>query len=93
TIYKLLHKKVETVRKALELDDKIKSESYTRRVAIIFGIIASATLSPELMQPAAKYFKISSENGDLAKIYGMGTPVIVVAGLLILSYYAFKLKD
>ncbi|WP_122604263.1 hypothetical protein [Pseudomonas viridiflava] len=93
TIYKLLHKKVETVRKALELDDKIKSESYTRRVAIIFGIIASATLSPELMQPAAKYFKISSENGDLAKIYGMGTSVIVVAGLLILSYYAFKLKD
>lgn len=93
TIYKLLHKKVETVRKALELDDKIKSESYTRRVAIIFGIIASATLSPELMQPAAKYFEISSENGDLAKIYGMGVSVIVVAGLLILSYYVFKLKD
>lgn len=93
TIYKLLHKKIETVRKALELDDKIKSESYTRRITMIFGIIASATLSPELMQPIAKYFDAAPENGDLAKLYGIGASVIVVAGLLVLSHYTFKLKD
>ncbi|QHD01785.1 hypothetical protein PspS04_16080 [Pseudomonas sp. S04] len=93
TIYKLLHKKIETVRKALDLDDKIKSESYTLRITIIFGIIASATLSPELMQPIAKYFAVAPENGDLAKIYGIGASVIVVAGLLVLSHYTFKLKD
>lgn len=93
TIYKLLHKKIETVRKALELDDKIKSESYTRRITIIFGIIASATLSPELMQPIAKYFGVAPESGDLAKLYGIGASVIVVVGLLTLSHYTFKLKD
>lgn len=93
TIYKLLHKKIETVRKALDLDDKIKSESYTRRITIIFGIIASATLSPELMQPIAKYFDVAPENGDLAKLYGIGASVIFVAGLLTLSHYTFKLKD
>jgi hypothetical protein len=93
TIYKLLHKKIETVRKALELDDKIKSESYTRRITIIFGIIASATLSPELMQPIAKHFDMAPENGDLAKLYGIGASVIVVAALLNLSHYTFKLKD
>lgn len=93
TIYKLLHKKIETVRKALELDDKVKSESYTRRITIIFGIIASATLSPELMQPLAKYFDLAPENGDLAKLYGIGASVIVVAGLLTLSRYTFMLKD
>lgn len=93
TIYTLLHKKIETVRKSLELDDKIKSESYTRRITIIFGIIASATLSPELMQPIAKYFNVAPENGDLAKLYGIGASVIVVAGLLTFSHYTFKLKD
>jgi hypothetical protein len=93
TICKLLHKKIETVRKSLELDDKIKSESYTRRITIIFGIIASATLSPEMMQPMAKYFDVLPENGDLAKLYGIGASVIVVAGLLVLSHYAFKIKD
>ncbi|MDT3310604.1 hypothetical protein QZR14_04465 [Pseudomonas sp. rhizo66] len=93
SIYKLLHKKIETVRKALELDDKIKSESYTRRITIIFGIIASATLSPELMQPLAKYMEVAPENGDLAKLYGIGASVIVVAALLTLSHFTFKLKD
>ncbi|WP_139835887.1 hypothetical protein [Pseudomonas sp. R16(2017)] len=93
TIYKLLHKKIETVRKALELDDKIKSESYTRRITIFFGIIASATLSPELLQPIAKYFDLLPPNGDLAKLYGIGASVVVVACLLILSHYIFKLKN
>lgn len=93
TIYKLLHKKIETVRKALELDDKVQSESYTRRITIIFGIIASATLSPELMQPFAKYVGVAPENCDLAKLYGIGASVIVVAGLLTFSRYAFKLRD
>lgn len=93
TIYKLLRKKIETVRKALELDDKIKSESFTRRITIIFGIIASATLSPELMQPLAKYMNITTDNGDLAKIYGIGASLIVVIGLLTLSHYTFRLKD
>jgi hypothetical protein len=93
SIYKLLHKKIETVRKALELDDKIKSESYTRRITIIFGIIASATLSPELMQPLAKYLDMAPENKELAKLYGIVASVIVVLTLLALSKFFFKLKD
>jgi len=93
TTYKLLHKKIETVRKALELDDKIKSESYTRRITIIFGVIASATLSPELMQPIARYVDVAPENDDLAKLYGIGASAIVVIGLLALTHYTFKLKD
>ncbi|WP_313042245.1 hypothetical protein [Pseudomonas sp.] len=87
---KLLHKKFESVRKAIELDEKIASESYSRRITIIFGIIASATLSPELMQPLSKYFGIASGDENLSKLYGIGASVVVVVSVLALTHYVFK---
>lgn len=90
TTYKLLHKKIETIRKALELDEKIKSESYTRRITIIFGIIASATLSPELMQPLAKFYGITFADKQVGKLVGIGASVVAVIILLTLIHYIFR---
>jgi len=86
TVCKVLHKKVETVRKALELDEKVASESSTRRITIIFGIIASATLSPELMQPLAKFLGFSY--GDqIDKLVGISASVVGVISFLIVAHY------
>ncbi len=90
TVCKLLHKKVETVRKALELDERVASESYTRRITIIFGIIASATLSPELMQPLAKFYGITFADEQVGKLVGIGASVVVVISFLTLAHYIFR---
>lgn len=89
TVCKLLNKKIEIVRKALELDEKISSESATRRITIIFGIIASATLSPELMQPLVKLFGITY--GDpIDKLIGISASVVGVITLLAVTHYFFR---
>ena len=90
TVCKLVHKKVETVRKALDLDEKVASESYTRRITIIFGIIASAILSPELMQPLAKFYGITFADEQVGKLVGIGASVVVVVSFLTLSHYFFR---
>jgi hypothetical protein len=87
---KLLNKKIESVRKSLELDEKIASESYNRRITIIFGIIASATLSPELMQPLAKLYGITFSNDNVGKVVGLCVSVIVVIGVLISINFVVK---
>lgn len=87
---KLLHKKIETIRKALELDEKISSESFNRRITIIFGIIASAALSPELMQPLAKYFDVASANENINRLYGIAAAIIAVASIVTLTHFAIK---
>lgn len=87
TTCKLLHKKIETVRKALELDEKVSSESFARRITIIFGVIASAALSPELIQPLAKFYGISFANNQVEKLVGIGTSVVLVITLLTLLHY------
>lgn len=51
-----LKNKIEVIGKAIELDDRIDSEVSNKRLTILFGIIASATLSPELIQPLGKMF-------------------------------------
>ena len=93
TIYNLMHKKMANTRKRLELDEKITSESYTRRITIIFGLIASATLSPELMQPLAKYLGIASEHEHINKLYGIAASIAVVAGSLTIIHYFFKISS
>ena len=93
TLQKLLHKKVATVRKSLELDAEISSESYSLRIIIIFGFIASAVLSPELTQPVMDYFKIAPQDGSLKKISGIVASFAAVASFLILIHYVFKFKD
>ena len=90
TICKLLHKKIETVRKALELDEKVLSESYTRRITIIFGIIASATLSPELVQPLAKYYGFNFADEQVNKLIGIGVSVVAVIVFLTSIHYALR---
>ncbi|MCK1786179.1 hypothetical protein L9Z73_18035 [Pseudomonas sp. TNT11] len=89
TVYEILCKKIETVRKSLELDEKIASESYTRRITIIFGIIASATLSPELMQPLAKILGLTYGE-SIDKIIGIIASVVGVATFLLVVNYVFK---
>jgi hypothetical protein len=93
TTCKLLHKKIESVRKSVELSDKIKSESNTLRISIIFGILASATLSPELIVPTLHYIGIASENENLNKIFGIGISIVLVLGILVGTHYATKLTD
>jgi len=86
---RMFHKKVEAVKKALELDEKIASESFTRRITIIFGIIASAALSPELIQPVVKLAGISLDD-QWTKILGLAAAMTAVAGLLVVTHFGFK---
>lgn len=89
TIYITLTKKIESLRKSLELDEKIASEQNTSRISIIFGIIASATLSPELIKPLAKQYNFTfGENLD--SIIGIATSFIVVIIILKTSSYVVR---
>lgn len=89
---KMFHKKVETVKKSLELDEKMASESFTRRITIIFGVIASAALSPELVQPVAKLAGISFDD-QWTKILGLIAAMTAVAGLLVITHFGFKAAE
>ena len=93
TFEKLLRKKIAIMRKSLELDAGISSESYNRRIVIIFGFIASAVLSPELIQPVMEYLKMAPQDGSLKKILGIALSIVAVAGFLISVNYVFKLKN
>lgn len=92
TLDKLLRKKMVIVRKALELDADISSESYSRRIIIVFGLVASAVLSPELIQPVMDYYKVAPQDGSLKKVFGIFVSFATVAGFLILVHYVFKVK-
>jgi hypothetical protein len=86
TLATLLLKKIDITRKALELDEKIASDSDTKRISIIFGVIASAALSPELIQPLAAITKIAPNDTDLLKIYSL------IGSLIIVSLTVFVLR-
>lgn len=88
-VNRMFHKKVEAVKKSLELDEKIASESFTKRITIIFGIIASAALSPELVQPVAKLSGVSFDD-QWTKILGLAAAMAAVAGLLVVTHFGFK---
>lgn len=88
-VSRMFHKKVEAVKKSLELDEKIASESFTRRITIIFGIIASAALSPELIQPVAKLAGISFDD-QWTKIVGLAVAMTAVVGVLVITHFGFK---
>ncbi|WNJ85589.1 hypothetical protein [Pseudomonas canadensis] len=91
TTYRQLQKKIDTVRKSLELQEKIISESNTRRLTIIFGIIASATLPPELTQPLLKSLGLISSDESLNKIYSIAASFAAVVFALTLAHIAFKI--
>jgi len=87
---KIFHKKVEAIKKSIELDQKIASEAFTRRVTVIFGIIASAALSPELMQPLVKLAGFSLGE-QWSKVIGLVAAMAAVTALLIVTHYGLKL--
>lgn len=68
------------------------SESFTRRLTIIFGVIASAALSPELVQPVAKLAGISFDD-QWTKILGLIAAMTAVAGLLVITHFGFKAAE
>jgi hypothetical protein len=88
---KLLHKKIELARKSLELSDKMRSESNTLRISIIFGILASATLSPELIVPALKYMGATLEDDNLNRIFGIAASIVLVSCILVVAHCMSRL--
>ncbi|MEE4078625.1 hypothetical protein V2I49_25060 [Pseudomonas viridiflava] len=91
-ICKTLHKKIETTSKAFELDEKIASESFNRSISIIFGVMASAILSPELMQPLAKYISVASADENINKLMGIIASTLMIASVVALTHCIYKIK-
>ncbi|CDF82208.1 hypothetical protein PKB_0840 [Pseudomonas knackmussii B13] len=51
---KHLEQKFLTVEQLLNFKEKISSEKHNKKLTIVFGIIASVSISPEIIQPIAK---------------------------------------
>jgi hypothetical protein len=81
----LVRQKIEVAKKALELGEKIASDHDTRWITLTFGILASATLSPELVQPfaTAQNWRVDDEN--LFKVVSLLFSFLLVASLLGIS--------
>lgn len=58
----ILNGKITSTDKLLDLTDRISKDKLNKTLTILFGVIASATLSPELIQPAVKSLGIKSIN-------------------------------
>ncbi|UDI91172.1 hypothetical protein [Pseudomonas sp. IAC-BECa141] len=58
----ILTGKMTSTDKLLDLTDRISKDQLNKTLTILFGVIASATLSPELIQPAVKSLGIESIN-------------------------------
>lgn len=90
TFRNLAYKKIESRKKYLELEEKIASESQNRRLTVIFGIIASAALSPELMQPLIKKYGLASPADEINKLLGIALATAAVIGSLVIIHFASK---
>lgn len=89
----LAQKKIDTRRKYLELEEKIAADSQTRRMTLVFGIVASASLSPELMQPLLKVLGFQIETKEINKLVGIllsGCAVLFIALTINFSAKLFK---
>ncbi|POD67199.1 hypothetical protein BKM07_17945 [Pseudomonas syringae group genomosp. 3] len=86
----LFKKKLEIKRKAVELSEKKASENNTQRTTIAFGLIASATLSPELFQPLAKQLGFNYSD-DINKLLGISLSIAAVIALLVTTKAIVKL--
>ncbi|MFQ1778871.1 hypothetical protein ACK37A_09325 [Aeromonas veronii] len=53
-------KKLESIVTLLELNERISSEKYNNKIAMFFGFIASASLSPEFVQPLLRIIGFDS---------------------------------
>ncbi|MCJ9708198.1 hypothetical protein LWS69_04100 [Bordetella hinzii] len=81
----LVQQKVDVARKALELSEKIASDHDTRWITLTFGVLASATLSPELVQPIATVRGWHLENESLFKVVCLLVSCVLVALFIGLS--------
>ncbi|MCD0501235.1 hypothetical protein LP085_30605 [Achromobacter sp. MY14] len=81
----IVQQKVDVARKALELSEKIAGDHDTRWITLTFGVLASATLSPELVQPIATAQGWHLEDESLFKVVCLLFSFVIVASLVGLS--------
>jgi hypothetical protein len=79
----ILNGKITSTDKLLDLTDRISKEQINKTLTILFGVIASATLSPELIQPAVKSIGIESIN---ASDFEMPLKAICTAAALVIVF-------
>lgn len=75
---KNVERKLEGVRKSLELNEKISSEIDSKRITIFFGVLASASLSPEIVQPALQAMNWAPKESGTLKIIGFLISIVFV---------------
>lgn len=74
-----LSKKINTFERALELSEKSLSDARSRRLSLLFGIIASAALAPVLVSPALNYFGVlEGYSKDAASVIAVMVSILVV---------------
>ncbi|MER0040623.1 hypothetical protein [Pseudomonas sp. MGal98] len=93
SVYKGYQKKIEVVRKAIELSESKAENSYNRHLTIIFGIIASATLSPELIMPLARIYRVSSGDDSVDKVLAIILSMLLVFAVVMLIGLFFRVAN
>ncbi|WP_146075439.1 hypothetical protein [Achromobacter xylosoxidans] len=81
----LVQQKLDVARKALDLSEKISSDHDTRWITLTFGVLASAALSPELVQPIATVGGWHLEDESLFKVICLLLSFVLVGSLLGIS--------
>lgn len=87
---KNVERKLEGVRKSLELNEKISSEIDSKRITIFFGVLASASLSPEIVQPALQAMNWAPKESGTLKIIGFLISIVFVCLCLPLTKFIWK---
>lgn len=74
-----LSKKINTFERAFELSEKSLSDARSRRLSLLFGIIASAALAPVLVSPALNYLGVlEGYSQDAASMIAVAASILVV---------------
>lgn len=87
---KNVERKLEGVRKSLELNEKISSEIDSKRITIFFGVLASASLSPEIVQPALQAMNLAPKESGTLKIIGFLISIVFVCFCLPLTKFIWR---
>lgn len=87
---KNVERKLEGVRKSLELNEKISSEIDSKRITIFFGVLASASLSPEIVQPALQAMNWAPKESGTLKIIGFLISIVFVCLCLPLTKFIWR---
>ncbi|GKQ97406.1 hypothetical protein [Aeromonas hydrophila] len=73
-----VNKRLEGVRKSLDLNERISSDIDSKRITIFFGVLASASLSPEFIQPALQSMDLAPKEDSTLKIVGFIISIIFI---------------